>query len=289
MATQERSPPFGKLIVSAVLIIVALSFVLGAVVTIPAGHRGVLLTFGKVEPNILGEGMSFVTPYVNSVVPMSVQTQKYSAKASSASKDLQIVSTEVTLNYRVDVNKVNQIYQNVGVHFEDTVIQPAIQEVTKASTAIFTAEELITERPVVKQKIEESLKERIVGYGIVVESVSITDFNFSPEFNTAIEQKVVALQLSMKAENDLKRIQIEAQQAITVAEGQATATLTKAKAEAEAIKITADALKQNPQLISLEWVKKFDGKLPNTLIIGGCNDMPSLILPVSPVNPMGNI
>ena len=264
-----------------ILVVVIASLALGSIATVNAGHRGVLLTWGKVEPVVLGEGISFIMPFVNQVVPMSVQTQKYSATASSASKDLQDVSTEVTLNYRIEPTKANWVYQNLGLDYENRIIQPAIQEAVKASTAQFTAEELITQRASVKAKIESALRDRMLNYEIIMETVSITDFKFSPQFAQAIESKVTAIQLAQKAENDLKRIEVEAQQAVAVAQGQATATVTKARAEAEAIKITGAALRDNPQLVALEWVKRFDGKLPNTLIIsGGTSSGSQLILPM---------
>jgi regulator of protease activity HflC (stomatin/prohibitin superfamily) len=210
---------------------------------------------------------------------MSVQTQKYSATASSASKDLQDVSTEVTLNYRIEPTKANWVYQNLGLDYENRIIQPAIQEAVKASTAQFTAEELITQRPAVKAKIESALRDRLLNYEIIMETVSITDFRFSPQFTAAIESKVTAVQQALKAENDLKRIQVEAQQAVATAQGQANATITKAVAEAQAISITGKALRENPQLVQLEWVKKWAGTLPTTLIMSGSGgQQPNLVL-----------
>jgi regulator of protease activity HflC (stomatin/prohibitin superfamily) len=251
-----------KIAVFAIVILVILVVAGSAIKVVNAGHRGVLLTFGKVEPNILGEGLTFVVPFQQDVVVMSVQTQLYSADASAASKDMQDVSTKIAVNYHIDATRVAEIYQKFTVNYQGNIIQPAVQESTKAVTAEFTAEELITKRPDVKEKIESALKERLMPYGIIVETISITDFQFSPSFTTAIEAKVVATQNALKAENDLRRITVEAQQQVAQAAGQANATLTKAIAEAEAIKITALALKENPQLIQLEAIKKWDGVLP---------------------------
>jgi prohibitin 2 len=263
-----------RLIGLLIVVFIVLSAIIGSFATIPAGHRGILLSWGKVEPRILPEGISFIIPYLNQVVPISVQTQKYSTKADAASKDLQVVTTEVTLNYRLDESEVNSIYQTLGLSYEDKVIQPSIQEVVKASTARYTAEELITKRELVKKDIEDALTLRLSSFkGILPQMMSITDFDFSPDFNAAIELKVTAEQQALKAQNDLVRIKVEAEQRIA-----------QVTAEAQAIKIQAEALKSNPQLIALEWVRKFDGHLPNTLIMCG-DKMPSLILPVDPVNP----
>lgn len=251
-----------RLIAILIVVVVVASLVLGSIVTIGAGHRGVLLTYGKVEDRILGEGLSFITPFINQVVPMSIQTQKISSLESSASKDLQDVSTEVTLNYKVDSMEVNRVYQELSIDFESRIIEPAIQESVKSSTAKFTAEELITKRALVKEEIESTLKERIGKFGgIVVQSVSITDFRFSPEFSSAIEAKVTAEQNALKAENDLVRIRVEAEQRIAIAE-----------ATAEAIRIEAIALKENPDLLTMRYIEMmgstWDGKMPAFLMSG---------------------
>jgi len=189
---------------------------------------------------------------------MSVQTQKYSTKADAASKDLQVVSTEVTLNYRLDESEVNSIYQTLGLSYEDKVIQPSIQEVVKASTAKYTAEELITKRELVKRDIEDALILRLSSFkGIMPQMMSITDFDFSAEFNSAIEAKVTAEQNALKAENDLVRIKVEAAQRIA-----------QATAEAQAIKIQSEALMANPQYVNLVYIQKWDGHLPTTMLAG---------------------
>jgi regulator of protease activity HflC (stomatin/prohibitin superfamily) len=262
-----------RLIALMVVVVIVPTTIMGSIVTIQAGHRGVLLTWGKVEDKILPEGISFVTPYMNQVVEMSVQTMKYSADATSASKDLQDVVTQVTLNYHIKPTSVNSIYQNLGKNYEDKVIQPAIQESVKASTALFTAEELITQRPLVKEKIENAVKERMVAYSINVETISITDFKFSTQFTQAIESKVTAQQQALQAENVLKRIKIEAEQAVAMAEGQAQSRIKVATAEAEAIKIQGDALKNNPELLKFKYLERWNGLLPQYLGCGGDNDL----------------
>ncbi len=243
-----------------VLSVVIILFIISLFVTIvPAGHRGVVLTWGAVEKFPMNEGLNFRMPVAQSVILMSVQTQKYTAGASSASEDLQIVSTEVTLNYRLLPMDTPKIYQELSIDFEDRIIQPAIQEAVKASTAKYTAEELITKRELAKDEIEKALTIRVEKFGgINVQSVSITDFDFSPEFNKAIEEKVTAEQDALKAKNVLERIKFEAEQRVT-----------KARAEAEAIRIEAQALKENPQLVSLRWVEKWNGQLPTFMAGGG--------------------
>jgi len=235
-----------------IIIIVILSFV----TFVPAGSRGVLLTWGAVEDHIMQEGLNFRTPISQSVVIMSVQTQKFSSEESSVSSDLQLVTTEVTVNYRLDSSRVNKIYQELSVEYEDRVILPAIKEAVKASTAKFNAEELINKRDLVKAEIEKALKTRVEAFGgIIVQAVSITNFEFSEQFDRAIESKVTAEQDALRALNELEKIKIEAQQQIEMA-----------IARAKSIEIEAQALKENQELVSLRWVEKWDGKLPVTML-----------------------
>jgi regulator of protease activity HflC (stomatin/prohibitin superfamily) len=268
-----------KMVVLVLAIGTVAAFIFGTFAVVPAGHRGVLLTYGKVESRILSEGISTVTPFVNQVVIMPVQTMKYTAQASSASSDLQIVTTEVTLNYHLDAGNVNKIYQQFYFTWEDRVIVPAIQEAVKASTAEFGATDLIQKRAVVKDAIESSLKDKLSGYNVIVENVYITDFKFSPEFETAIENKVVAEQNAQQAENVLKQKKIEAEQMIATADGLAQSKILTATAEAKALQIQAEALKQSKEILQLRWIEKWNGLLPQYLLSSTATDGMILNLP----------
>jgi len=252
---------------------------LGAVLsmgTVDAGHRGVVRNLGAVTDKTLGEGLYFVTPFVNTVEMMDVQTHAYEAPAAAASKDLQDVRTTVTLNYRLSPERVNIVFQTLRRDYLDRIVKPAVQESVKAITAQFNAEELIEKRPVVKIAIEEALGGRLAEHGIEVETVSITDFQFSASFTAAIEAKVVAVQSALESKNKLEQIKIEAEQVeaaakgdanankaiaegekianITRAEGQAKALLTVANARAEANKTLNETL--TDQVIQYELVQK---------------------------------
>lgn len=257
-----------------VLFFIGLMVLNSTMVTIGAGHRGVLTQFGK-PIGVFDEGLSFKIPIIQGVTVMSVQTLKYEAQAGAASKDMQDVSTAVALNYHLDGSKVTDLYRTIGTNdiIESTILQPAIQESVKASTAQYNAEQLITERPIVKLTIEESLRNRLSEKGIIVETLSLTDFKFSPEFTQAIEQKQVAQQNAQKAENDLLRISVEARQQVAQAQGIANATLTKATAEAQAIEIQGKALRENQQVVTLRTVEKWNGILP-TVFSGNGQTMP---------------
>ncbi len=248
---------------------------------VDSGHRGVLLHWNAVDTSVppLEEGLHFVVPFQDTIVNMEVRTLKFVKSTSSASKDLQTVTTEVTVNYRPSPASVHTIYKEVGLQYENRVIQPAVEEVVKQVTARYNAEELITKRPQVKADIEQEITTRLNVYNIDTDVISITDFQFSSLFASAIESKVEAEQKAQKAENDLIRIEVEARQLAAQAEGTAAANIAEASGEAEAIRIINEALAQNP--FYLEWLKTqaWDGKLPLVVGEGGT---PFISIPVAP-------
>ena len=271
-----------KGIMAGIIILIIIGIVATASVKIvDSGNRGVLLHWNAVDLTNppLEEGLHFVVPFQDEVVNIEVRTLKYANDARSASKDLQTVETTVTVNYHPDKEQVHRLYKNLGLDYENRVIQPAIEETVKQVTANYNAEELITKRPLVKADIESSIRERLNQFDVVTEVISITDFEFSPLFAQAIESKVEAEQKALKAENDLRRIEVEARQREANAIGLANANIAEAKGEAEAIAIINKALSENPNY--LEWLKTqaWDGKLPLVVGEGGT---PFIQIPVTP-------
>ncbi len=252
-----------------------------AVQIVDAGHRGVLLHWNAVDVSIppLDEGLHFVVPFQDTVVNMEVRTLLFVKETSSASKDLQTVTTEVTVNYHPDPESINTLYKEVGLNYQNRIIAPAVEEVVKQVTANYNAEELITKRPQVKSDIEIEITKRLNVYNLNTEVISITDFQFSALFSAAIESKVEAVQKAFKEENDLKRIEVEARQRAAQAEGLAAANIAQANGEAEAIRIINAALAQNPAY--LEWLKTqaWDGKLP---LVVGKGGTPFIQIPTKP-------
>lgn len=241
-------------VIFGVLILVVLLNIFRFFIVIDQGERGVLLEFGHAKA-IYEPGLHFQIPLVHRIVVFDVRTKKDQVEAGAASKDLQLVQTTIALNYHADPAAVDKLYQEVGTEYESRIISPAIQESVKASTAKFTAEELITKRSLVKEDTRQNIAERLSDYHIVIDDFSIVDFSFSAEFDEAIEAKQTAVQQALKAENDLRRIEIEAKQKIETA-----------KAEAESIRIQAQALKENSDLVNLKFVEKWNGVLPQYML-----------------------
>ncbi len=266
MSWRPAGTVFGVILIS---VFIALA---GCVGTVVAGQRGVVLRFGAVTGRTLQPGLYIVAPFVESVQIMSVKVEAYTAKSDAVSKDMQNAKTSITLNYFLDEKKVGKVYQTLGVSYEDRIINPAVQESVKAATAKFDASSLVSKREVVKSTIQESLKNRLAMHGIIIDTISITDFAFDAAFMNAVEQKVTATQLSMKAQNDLERIKFEAQQKIETA-----------KAEAESLRVQKEQI--TPELIKLRQIevqkaaidmmeKKWNGQLPT--YVGGNGPIPFL-------------
>lgn len=255
-------PHTNKLIAAAavaVLLIILLSSSMGIV---GAGQQGVLLRFGAVSGKSINEGLYFKIPFVEQVVLMSTQIQKYSTVATASSKDLQVVTTEVALNYQLDPNKVTDIYRTMREDYEHRVIQPFVQEAVKSVAANFDAEQLITQRPKVKADLQNLLSERLAKLGISVIELSITDFRFTQAFQDSIEAKVKAVQQALEAENALKRVGFEAQQAIVKATAEAKGL------ELQKAQITEQLLELRKIEVERAAVNKWDGVMP-TVVTGG--------------------
>ncbi len=243
-----------KIVIGAVCAVLLIAVVSTCFTVVKAGHTGVVMTFGAVEDKVMEEGLNFKIPFIQSVVQMNNRTQKTETEGTASSKDLQIISYVVAVNYHVNDSSSASLYQNVGLDYGSVIIVPAIQESIKAVTAQYTAEELITKRQSVGDQIKSALSDKIGEYGIVVEIFNIVNFDFSQEFNAAVEAKQTAQQNALKAEQDLARIEVEAKQKITQAE-----------AEAESIKLIQDALAKSPDYVEyIKW-NKWDGKLPTVM------------------------
>ncbi|MEL0028166.1 MAG: prohibitin family protein [Perlucidibaca sp.] len=225
---------------------------LGCFYTVDAGERAIVTRFGTVR-SVEGDGLHFKLPFVDNVKRVVVRTLKAAAPATAGTNDLQNVTTEVTLNYHLDADKLQDTYTRVGLDVEHKVISPRIQEVVKAVVARYTAEQLLKQRESVKAEIVAGLRQTLAAYNVVVEDAQITNFSFSKVFDDAIEAKQTAEQNALKAKNDLDRIRIEAEQKIAMAQ-----------AEAEAIRIQTAAIREQggSAYVQLKAIEKWDGAMP---------------------------
>lgn len=260
---KEKSPG-GKIVLAIIILVIAAVVFVSSLAIVPVGSTGVITTFGKVSENTYSEGFHLKIPLAQELVVVSNKIQVYEADASAVSKDLQTVSSKIAVNFRVKADSSASIYKNIGADYQTVILMPAVQESMKAISAKYTAEELITERNKVGEEIKEQLSEKVTDYGIQIEKFNIVNFEFSEEFNAAIEQKQVAEQNKLKAqtEKEQKKIEAEAEAAkIKInAEAKAEAIKTEADAQAEANKLLSESL--SPELIDYQTIEKWDGIMP---------------------------
>jgi regulator of protease activity HflC (stomatin/prohibitin superfamily) len=240
-------------IVTAILVVIV---IIKPWVQVGAGERGIVLNFGAVQDKVLNEGIHFRVPVMQEVVLMDIKIHKVVTDAASASSDLQDVALSVALNYHILPEKANLVYQTIGMEFKERMIDPAIQEVMKAVSARYTAEELITKRPAVSAEMQESLTKRLLLSNISVDAFSIVSFSFSKIFTDAIEAKQTAEQNALKAKRDLDRIRVEAEQTIAAATAEADAL------RLQKMNISPDLIELRKIEANLKAIEKWNGILP---------------------------
>src|SRR5689334_11998032 len=269
-----------KIVAGVITFVVIIIVMFESVVVVEAGHRGVVLYVGAVENRVLGEGLHFIIPFAEQVIQLEVRTLKFQADASAASNDLQEVATVIALNYHIDPSKANTIYQQLGADYTSRIIAPTIQESVKASVAKFNAEELITKRDTAKAVIAQAIRNTLSARNIAVETVFITDFRFSEAFANQVESKVVAFQKFLTEQNNLRAVQVVANQTVVQAQAQARSNVARAEGEAQAIKVITDQLRQDPQYLQWQSINKWNGQMPYSL--GSSGATPFFQLPLQP-------
>jgi regulator of protease activity HflC (stomatin/prohibitin superfamily) len=248
-----------RIILSGIIGIISIILLftpLGFFTMVEAGHVGVVTRFGAVN-RVANPGIVLKIPFVEYVNEMETRTQKEQVDAQAASKDLQVVKSTIALNFHLRGEKAVDVYQNLGIEYKERIIAPAMQEAFKATTARFTASDLISKREAVKIQAYDELKKRLEKYNVIVDDFNIVNFDFSSEFNNAIENKTVAQQ-------NKERAQIEAETALVKAQGQADAQ-SKLR---ESGSLT-------PEYLQFLAVEKWNGVLPNAT-----NGVPFVNIPI---------
>lgn len=258
-------------------VVLLIATALSSYVIVESGHVGVVTTFGAVNRDVLDPGPHLLIPFVQSCHQMETRLKAFETpKCSAASHDLQMVHTVVTVQHFLIGARAADSYQGVGdlEAFDAIVVEPSILEAMKAITARYTAEELVTQRDAVKQKIVETIQANIdrtleskdLKGALHIDNVAIKDFEFSPEFNASIEAKVRAAQEALTAQNQRDKRITQAQAAASErrlnAEGEAAQITQNSIAKADAITREAKALAENPHLVDLRFIERWKGRLP---------------------------
>lgn len=283
---EERRISFTRIAILAVIVIaVGLVIFYWSYRTVGAGEIGIVTDWGAPKYQV-GEGLTIINPLWQDLIKMDIKTQRVDQDASAASKDLQNVATNLAVNYHLDAGKTFNLYKTIGLDYKNRVIVPAVQETVKQMTAKYTANQVVTQRDLLKNDIQTALEARLSPVGIMVENVNIINVEFSKSFNDAIEATSTVRQNELKAQNQLNVIRIEAQTKVVQAQANYNATVTNANAQKdkaiieaqgqeEAIKTISKALQENPEYILYLQSQRWNGQLP---MFAGEGGMSSVIL-----------
>jgi regulator of protease activity HflC (stomatin/prohibitin superfamily) len=261
-------------IVGAIVIAIAAVFLSlnGCWYTVDAGERAVLLRWGQAV-DTEGPGLHFKMPLVEDVVKMSVREQKEDFQTEAYSQDQQPARVQVSVNYRLPENNVLDVYSRLGENYPAILIDTQLPRRLKEVFGRFTAQSMIQDRTQLGIEVEKSLEAALDGRGIQVVSVQVEDVAFSQVYETAVENRMSAIVAQYQAEAEKQRRITNADAAAyevkAAADAQAHAIEVQGAAQAAAIKARADALKDNPDLVSLTAAEKWNGQLPTTMIPGG--------------------
>ena len=273
---RKKKSKGGMIAAICIIAVAVLILVLSSGAIVPAGSTGVVVTLGSVSDNTYSEGFHLKIPFVQQVEIVSNKIQVYETDASAVSKDLQTVNSKIAVNFRVRSDASASIYKNIGADYQQVILMPAVQESMKAISAKYNAEQLITNRNQVGQEIKEQLESKVSEYGIQIDKFNIVNFDFSAEFNSAIEQKQVAEQNLLKTkteqEEQLVIADADAQKKIKAANAEASAIKAKADAQAEANKVISESL--NDTLLKYQLLEKWDGTVPK--VAGSANPLLTL-------------
>ncbi|HWP21252.1 MAG TPA: prohibitin family protein [Candidatus Cryosericum sp.] len=269
----------GKIVSMVVVALLVLIVLGGSIVVVQTGESGVVLTFGRASEVVMDQGIHLKIPFVQKIVTINNRIVKTEVTTEAFSKDLQTISSIIAVNYHINKSSSATIYTEVGLGYEDVLITPAINEVLKAVTAQYTAQQLVGNRVDVSIQLDESLNAKLNEYGIFIDDLNIINWDFSEEYIVAIEAKQVA-------EQNLIKTRTEQEQALVIANTEAQKQVIAAQAEADKIKLLAEANAEsnniitaslNDMLIRYETIQKWDGALPK--VTNGTGSLISIDLP----------
>ena len=254
---------------------------------IDAGFRGVKLTWGKVVSDSLPEGLYFYNPISTSMVAIDTRLQREKIRLETYTKDIQQATMSLTVNYNIDPMKAHELYQRIGLAYQNTLIEPNVLSSVKDVVGKVEADKFVNNRELVTQEIKEKISTILAPSHIIVQEVAIEDISFSGAFENAIEAKQIATQEAIKAQNETVRVTEEGKQQVIKAkadadsqkaasdarayaikvesEAKAEATKQIGLAEAAAIREKSKALSENSRLVELTKAEKWNGELPQNM------------------------
>jgi regulator of protease activity HflC (stomatin/prohibitin superfamily) len=268
-----------------IVIVAALLLLIGVLTSgfaVQAGNVGVVTTFGRAEPGVLEPGFHLRVPFVNHIHQIDVRVQPHTfQEIDAASQEQQSVKLTGTMNYHLDPQRANELFQTVGLDFATKVIDPAFSDFIKEVVPRYRANEILQKRDEIRRNTRDKLSENLSRYGIIVDDIYISNIAFSDEYQQAIERKQTAQQNVGHEEQLLAQKEIQARQRVVEAKGLAEAAVEAAKGEAEANRVRAESL--SPELVQYLQTQRWDGRLPQ--VTGGAVPLIDIGLSSGPTSP----
>lgn len=259
-------------IVSGIITIVGLLafiFVPFSFHQVETGEVAVVKVWGEAK-EVKGEGLTFDSWISTKYVKYDLKTQEIKSNISAYSQDAQSMTASLTVQFRIQVDKVldiNKQYGTLGVL--SGRIRAVAEEKAKVVLASSSAMSLIETRSGLSAKVEEAIKNAVGQYYIDVTMVAVTDITFSEAFENTVEDKMIAEQEKLKAEYEKEKAIIQAEQALEVAKLEAEAKLAEAEGEAKAIQELAKAQASAIKLKSVEVARMLGFTITETAVEGG--------------------
>ena len=255
-----------RFVIAAFMVVGALVLVSCSMKTVDTGHRGVKVRFGQVIGESLPEGLYFVNPLTTHIQEIDTRVLKWEAETQAYTRDVQQAKLQFVLNYRLDPTRAHTVFQQVGADWGNKLVGQVVLEEMKREVGQHEAVDLISQRDAAARKIEANVASLLTKRSIIVTGFQLTNIDYTPDFEHAVEAKVIAQQKAIEEQNRTVQVREQAAQKVETAKGNAESTLLIAKAEAESISIRARALEQNAKLVQWEAVQKWNGQLPQYML-----------------------
>ena len=264
---KNRVPRPIKMGATIIVLLIAFATVISMINIVPEGHVCAKYRLGALVTTDLDAGPHFSMPFVENIKNVDIKEKTFELNMTAYTKDTQVVENiKVKLNYMYDLTMLPQIIQSIGLdNVEARLLVPNTTSVTKNMTGKYKAEELIQNRSLLQESVEDELRTLLSENGIVVVSVNIEDIDFENSFEENIRKKVEAEVAAQTKKNETATKEEEARQEIIAANADAESAKIAADAEAYGIKVVQEQLAQSPQYIEYQKVNKWNGKFPEVM------------------------
>lgn len=264
---KRKTSSVKRWIVFLVVLVIAAVVGLSSTCTISEGYIGVKYRFGKIVADDLQPGLNFKIPMIETVTRVDIREQIYESSTTAYTKDTQTVENlQFKLNYYYDQSELSNIIRNIGINnVESKLVIPQLMSIVKNEIGQFKAEELIQNRTVVQENIEDKIYESLKSNGIVVTSFALENVDFEDGFEEAVRAKVVAEQEALKMQNKTKETEELARQTVIKAQAEAESQKIEADAQAYNIQVIQDQLSASPKYLEYAKIQKWNGEFPQVM------------------------